>query len=177
MSVSNFVISAVGVDKPGIVNTLSEAVLECGCNIADSRMAVLGGEFAIILLVTGNWNTVAKLESLLPGLQDKLGMTIVAKRTEQRRSTQNLMPYAADVIALDHPGIVYNLAHFFSSRHINIEELQTSSYRAAHTGTPMFSVHMEVGVPSDLHIADLREAFMDFCDERNLDGVLEPLKG
>jgi glycine cleavage system transcriptional repressor len=177
MTNTHLVISAVGPDKPGLVNDLSEAILECGCNIEDSRMAVLGGEFAIILLIAGSWNTVAKLESVVPGLQERLGMTITAKRTEFRQPSSNLLPYAADVVAIDHPGIVYNLAHFFSSKKINIEELSTASYRAAHTGTPMFSVHMEIGVPGDIHIADLREAFMDFCDELNLDGVLEPVKG
>jgi len=81
-----------------------------------------------------------------------------------------------DVVALDHPGIVYRLAEFFSSRDINIEELSTATYAAAHTGTPMFSVHMTVNVPASMHIASLREEFMDFCDELNLDAVLEPVK-
>jgi glycine cleavage system transcriptional repressor len=41
----------------------------------------------------------------------------------------------------------------------------------------MFSVHMTVGIPSEMHIAGLREEFMDYCDALNLDAVLEPLKG
>jgi glycine cleavage system transcriptional repressor len=174
---SHLVISAVGADKPGIVNDLSQTIMECGCNIEDSRMTVLGGEFALILMVSGNWNTVAKLEATLPSIQERLGLTAVAKRTAPRKASQNLLPYAADVVSIDHPGIVYHLANFFSSRNINIEELVTSSYRAAHTGTPMFSVHIEVGIPSHIHIAELRDAFMDFCDELNLDAVLEPMKG
>ncbi|HDO34642.1 MAG TPA: glycine cleavage system protein R, partial [Chromatiales bacterium] len=54
------VVSALGQDRPGIVNELSLAILNCGCNIEDSRMTVLGGEFAVILLVSGNWSTIAK---------------------------------------------------------------------------------------------------------------------
>jgi glycine cleavage system transcriptional repressor len=177
MSQSNLVVTALGEDKPGIVNELSRTVMDCGCNIEDSRMAVLGGEFAVILLVSGNWNTIAKLETQLQSVGGRLNMTVVTKRTGGRTATGDLLPYVADVVAIDHPGIVYSLASFFSSRNINIEEMQTSSYRAAHTGTPMFSVHIEIGVPSDVHIAQLREAFLDFCDELNLDGVLEPLKG
>lgn len=177
MTNSHLVISAVGADKPGIVNDLAESILDAGCSIEDSRMAVLGGEFAVILMVSGNWSTVAKLESALPALQQRLEMTITARRTEHRRGARNLLPYVADVVSIDHPGIVYNVANFFSRRNINIEEMTTSSYRAAHTGTPMFAVHMEIGVPTDIHIAELREAFMDFCDERNLDGILEPFKG
>ncbi len=177
MSQSNLVVTAVGEDKPGIVNELSRSVMDCGCNIEDSRMSVLGGEFAVILLVSGNWNTIAKLETQLQGVGERLGMTVVTKRTGGRTAADNLLPYAADVVSIDHPGIVHSLANFFSSRSINIEEMHTSSYRAAHTGTPMFTVHLEIGIPSEVHIAQLREAFLDFCDELNLDGVLEPLKG
>ena len=171
------VISALGEDHPGIVNTLSKAILEHGCNIEDSRMTVLGGEFAAILLVEGKWNTLAKVENVLPEIERQLGMTIMSKRTGERTTAANLLPYAVDVIAMDHPGIVNNLAGFFADRTINIEDITTSTYAAAHTGTPMFAVHMTVGIPADLHIAGLRDEFMDYCDGLNLDAVLEPLKG
>jgi glycine cleavage system transcriptional repressor len=54
--------------------------------------------------------------------------------------------------------------------------MATNTYAAAHTGTPMFAVHMTVGIPASTHIATLREEFMDYCDGLNLDAVLEPLK-
>jgi glycine cleavage system transcriptional repressor len=171
------VISALGEDHPGIVNALSKAILEHGCNIEDSRMTVLGGEFAAILLVQGKWNTLAKVENALPEIERQLRMTIISKRTGERSAGTNLLPYAVDVISMDHPGIVNNLAGFFAERNINIEDMTTSTYAAAHTGTPMFAVHMTVGIPADLHIAGLREEFMDYCDGLNLDAVLEPLKG
>jgi glycine cleavage system transcriptional repressor len=171
------VISALGLDRPGLVNELSRSVLEAGCSIADSRMTVLGGEFAIILLVTGNWNAVAKLEDQLPALAERMEMTITSRRTALREVRRDLMPYAVDVVALDNPGIVHSLASFFSSRNINIQDLTTTSYSAAHTGTPMFSVHMSVDIPARLHIATLRDEFMDFCDQLNLDAIIEPVKG
>jgi glycine cleavage system transcriptional repressor len=171
------VISALGEDHPGIVNQLSKTVLEHGCNIEDSRMTVLGGEFAAMLLVEGKWNTLAKIEHALPELERQLGMTIISKRTGERTTRNNLLPYAVDVVSMDHPGIINNLAGFFADRKINIEDMATSTYAAAHTGTPMFAVHITVGIPADLHIAGLREEFMDYCDALNLDAVLEPLKG
>ena len=77
---------------------------------------------------------------------------------------------------MDHPGIVHDVANFFSTRKINIEDLYTGSYQAPHTGTPMFSLHMTVGVPGDVSIAALRGEFMDFCDALNLDAMLAPVK-
>ena len=171
------VISALGEDHPGIVNQLSKAVLEHGCNIEDSRMSVLGGDFAAILLVEGKWNALAKVENALPELERQLAMTIISKRTGERSTGGNLLPYAVDVISMDHPGIVNNLAGFFSDRSINIEDMGTTTYAAAHTGTPMFTVHRTVGIPADMHIALLRDEFMEYCDGLNLDAVLEPIKG
>ncbi len=171
------VISALGRDQPGIVDKLSKIILEDECNIIDSRMTVLGGEFAILLMVEGNWNTLTKLEDALPKQGKRLGLTIISKRTGERQSDSKTLPYAIDVVAMDHPGIVHHLANFFSKRNINIEDLVTSSYAAAHTGTPMFSVHMSVGIPAEMHIAELRGDFLEFCDSMNLDAALDPIKG
>jgi glycine cleavage system transcriptional repressor len=170
------VISALGDDRPGIVNDLSNVILEYGCNIADSRMSVLGGEFALILLVSGNWDSIAKLEDALPALGDRFGLLVSFKRTEKRKPDQALMPYEVEVVSMDHPGIVHDVADFMSARNINIETLETETYSAAHTGTPMFSLNMRVSIPGDMHIASLRDEFGEFCDQLNLDAVLEPAK-
>ena len=171
------VITAVGKDRPGIVDKLSMAILDCGCNINDSRMTVLGGEFALLLLVSGKWNELAKLENQLLSIGESLSLTITSKRTEKEGRKGNMLSYSVDVVSIDHPGIVYKIANFFSSRNINIRELNTNSYAAAHTGTPMFTISMVVNVPSDIRIASLREDFLDFCDGLNMDAVLEPSKG
>ncbi len=171
------VIAALGEDRPGLVDQISGWILESGCSIADSRMMVLGGEFSVLLLVSGNWNNLAKLEDQLGQAQEKLGMVLTIKRTETRPPGGDFLPYAVDVVALDHPGIVHNLANFFSRRSINIQDLSTTSYAAAHTGTRMFAVHMTLDVPADTHIASLREEFLDVCDQLNLDAVIEPVKG
>ena len=173
---NHFVISALGNNRPGLVHQLSKAVKDCGCNILDSRMAVLGGEFAVILLLAGTWDAIAKIESMIPRLEDSLDLTLISRRTEVREKVANLMPYAVEVVASDRPGIVHDIAQFFSSRDINIEELFTGSYAAAHTGTPMFSLHVTISVPTNTSIAALRGEFIDLCDQLNLDAVMEPVK-
>lgn len=173
---SFLVITALGRDKPGIVDKLSEAVTNCDCNIVDSRMTVLGGEFAVILMVSGKWNQLAKLEDALQGLRESLELTITSKRTEPGEPATDLMPYTVEVISIDHPGIVYELAHFFSKRNINIQELNTTRYSAAHTGTPMFALHITANIPADIHVASLRDEFLDFCESQNMDATIEPMK-
>ena len=97
------VVSALGEDRPGLVNELSRVILDCDCGIVDSRMTVLGGEFAILLMVQGNWNTLTKLEMQLKRLEQTLGMTIVTKRTEGRTLAGDVLPYAVEVVAVNQP--------------------------------------------------------------------------
>ena len=170
------VITASGEDKVGLVDRLSSRITESGCNIEESRMAVLGGQFALIMLLSGPWNALSKLEGQLDGLGDQLGLTLIHKRTQKRERTQPAIPYEVDVVAMDHPGIVRDLAAFFSRNGINIEELQTDTYPAPHTGTPMFSVTMTVGIKADAHIPTLRGNFLDYCDDLNLDATFEPAR-
>ena len=170
------VITALGEDRPGIVGQLSEAVLDSGCNIIDSRMTVLGGEFAVILMAGGKWNQLAKLEDTLPALGKRLDLTIINKRTTDSSPGTDLMPYSVEVITLDQPGIVYRLSSFFASRGINIQELNTTRYAAAHTGTPMFALSLTANVPASVHVATLRDEFLDFCEAQNMDATLEPSK-
>ena len=172
---NQLVLSALGKDRPGIVDELSKAIYLLDCNISDSRMTVLGGEFAILLLVEGPWNQLARLEGQLPELEKSLGLTIIARQTSDTTRTDAL-PYLVEVVSLDNPGIVHKLANFFSQRNINIVDLETSTYAAPHTGTPMFAVQMNIGIPVGTAIGELRDEFLEFCDSINLDAVLEPYK-
>ena len=76
---------------------------------------------------------------------------------------------------MDHPGIVQSLARYLSSHDINIIDMETDSYPAAHTGTAMFAVSMTVDIPAELSIDELRNEFMELCEEQNLDLQFTPL--
>lgn len=170
------VLSALGADRTGIVDELARAASDSRCNIADSRMIVMGQEFALIMMLSGTWDAIAKLEAQLPNLGKRLNLAITFKRTEPRAVQADAMPYNVHVIALDNPGIVHEIANFFAIQGINIEAMETSTYAAPHTGSPMFALSMTVNIPARVHVASLRENFMLFCDDRNLDAIIEPFK-
>lgn len=170
------VISAIGADRPGIIRDLSKAVAEVGCNITDSRMTLMGSDFTLMLLACGSWNAVAKLESQALALGKKFDLAINAHRTEERPVRENILSYVVDVAALDRSGIISEVADFFASRAINIDEMSTWSYNAMHTGAAMVTITMTIGVPADLHIGRLRDEFTEFCDGLNLDATLEPAR-
>ena len=168
------VISAIGEDKPGIINALSKVATEHQCNILDTRMTVLGGEFALLMMISGDGSAIDSAQTAISPVADKLGLTTILKRTRPRTSGTTSRPYRIEVVAIDHPGIVAEIAGFFSTREMNIEEMETGAYAAAHTGTPMFSLEMTVNIPGTIPVAGLKDAFIAFCDERNLDATIEP---
>ncbi|ABI57819.1 glycine cleavage system protein R [Alkalilimnicola ehrlichii MLHE-1] len=170
------VITALGHDRPGLVSDLAAAVGDTGCNILDSRMSTLGCEFGIMMLVSGRWDELARLEAGLSGVGRRLGLVLQSRRTERPAATGQSLPYAAEVVGLDQPGIVSQLAGFFAQREINIRDLSTASYQAQHTGTRMATVQLTIDVPAALHLATVRDEFMEFCDQLNLDAMIEPLK-
>ena len=170
------VLSAVGSDRAGVVNDISRVILDCGGNIEESRMTTLGAEFAVLMLISGNWHTLNKLESALDKLTADGALAIAIKKTGEARPSKDCMPYAIDVVCLDQPGIVFNLANFFASREIEIADVATKRYAAAHTGAPMFSLQMAVNIPATTPIAQIRDEFLEICDQLNLDSIMEPLK-
>lgn len=172
---NHLVISALGTDRPGIINDLSKVFVDYHCNIVDSRMTVLGAEFAIIMIVSGSWDAVAKLENVLPSITANMGLKTIIKQTQPRKLIQSIT-YSVNVVSLDHPGIVHDVATFFTNRDINIVDLETGTYSAPHTGTKMFNINMAISIPADTHLASLREEFMVFCDDRNLDALIEPVR-
>jgi glycine cleavage system transcriptional repressor len=170
------VLSVLGSDRSGVVDNISKVILDCGGNIEESRMTALGREFAMLLLVSGNWHTLNKLEAGLDKLTSGNDLTVTIKKTDQRSDNDECMPYGVDIVCLDQPGIVFNLSNFFAARKIEISEVVTRRYAAAHTGAPMFSFQMTVSLPGSIHLSQLRDEFMEACDQLNLDALLEPIK-
>ena len=170
------VVSALVENTAQVVRNLTKVVLDCGGNIKESRMAALGSDFAMLLLVSGNWHTMNKLEQDLARYAETEGLVMQVKRTEPRVFARELLPYAVDVVGLDQPGVVYNLSYFFAARNVEIGDVTTRTYQANATGTPMFSVQMLINIPASVHISGLREEFMEFCDQLNVDAIIEPVK-
>ena len=147
----------------------TRALKESGGRITECRMSTLGSEFCALILVAGSWDAIAKIEDLLPRLEERLSLSVRARRTEPAQMANNLMPYAVDVVSISNTGIVYEIVKFFAANRISIHDLLTNTYNAANTGTLMISLHLTINVPAGISIAALRGDFMDFCDQQNLE--------
>jgi glycine cleavage system transcriptional repressor len=155
---------------------LSRRIAESGCNLADARLSTLGRDVAVTALAVGSWDAIAKLESALTRLEREEKMRLLWSRTSPKAPQSNLLPYVVEVVAADKPGILFQLADFFDRLGISIESLNCSRYRAMQTGAEMFTAQVTIGVPTSMHIAALRDDFLEFCDHLNLDAIMDPMK-
>lgn len=156
--------------------SVTRRIADSGCNLVDARLSTVGRDVSVTALATGSWDSVAKLEAMLTRLEREESMKLVWYRTGAKVVQSNLLPYIVEVVAADKPGILFQLADFFDRQGITIENLQSTRYRAMQTGAEMFSAQVTIGVPANMHIAALRDDFLEFCDHLNLDAIMDPMK-
>lgn len=156
--------------------TLARRIADCGCNLSDARVSTIGTDSSLVLLASGAWDALAKLETALGKLARDEEMHLVHYRTGPRESNAHLLPYLVEVVSADRPGILVKIVEFFSRNHVSVEQLSSMRYQAMQTGAEMFQAQITIGIPSETHIATLRDDFLELCDGLNLDAILDPVK-
>mgnify|MGYP000858233048 FL=1 len=166
------VITALGVDRPGIVNTITRHVSSCGCNIEDSRLAMLGDEFTFIMFLSGSWNAITLIESTLPLKGAELELLIVMKRTNA--STRPAMPSTVrvQVEVTDSPHIIERFTDLFFSHQMNIAELVSRTQPAAANQPPLLYIQITAHSPASQDASFIEQAFNQLCTELQAQGTI-----
>jgi glycine cleavage system transcriptional repressor len=138
-------------------------------------MAILGGEFALLVLLSGSETAAAAIERASASLGDKLGLRVITKRTG-RGAQKHFLPYRISVTGFDRPGIVLRVSEILAKRGVNVASLESRLSYAPLSGTPMFVLEAELQVPSEVALAELRRELAAQCDEENLDLSLESVR-
>lgn len=170
------VVTAIGEDRPGLVAAVSSFILECGCNIEDSRMAILGGEFAMLILLSGEPAAVRRVREGADSAGSRIGLTVHARPTRGalEGAPVRSLPYQLAAYSMDHPGIVQKVAHYLAEHGINIRALDTRVRAAPHTGQPLFSLEALVDIPSSATVSEIRRGLNAIGAEQNIDLELKP---
>lgn len=167
------VVTAMGSLESGLCQELTELATTLGCQIEQGHMALLGEQHTAALLLSGNWGAIAKFETALPNFQQKQGIKLQYQRTEVNKPEEPVLHYFVQAIAADNHEHTKNIINFFTELEITIIDLYSQSYIAQNTGTAMWTLNLTVEVPADDSISELRDQFMIFCDEQNIDALLE----
>jgi len=165
----NLILTAVGPDQVGLVEKISQFIVHYGCNIEDSKMAVFCGEFALILLISGDAGNLLKVANAYNELGILTGLNISVRKPAAKKAPAQSLPYRFTASCLDHPGVVHRLSGLLSQLNINIESMETKTYLAPVSGTPIFRMEALLSVPPGLNISRLRQRLDETEREENID--------
>lgn len=167
---ARFVLTLSGPDRIGIVDELTGRLLERGGNVEMSRMARLGGEFAVLMLVELPADRSTGLESALSGLTSRgYKLTVTASRPGTEVVREGWRPYRIEVRGADHEGIIHEVAHYLSNRGINIEQMDSECVPGATSGVPLFAMTAEVVAPPGLADDDWQPGLKQLAGQLNLE--------
>src|SRR5438874_3725906 len=130
------VMTIIGRDRPGLVNSVAGLVAEHGGNWLESRMSRLGGHFAGILRVEVPTERDKELIAALEGLAAR-GLTVVVHPDQPTPPPQTGRVSVLEIVGQDRPGIVRQISHALASFGINVEELETECGSASMSGEPL----------------------------------------
>ena len=164
----NIVLTLTGHDRIGIVEEITNVFVKYGGNVENSRMARLGGEFALLALVSVTDQQLVLLENELQKLGNE-GFQIALLETEDAsRKYSGWLPYMIEVLGADHEGIIHEIAHHLAAQGINIEDMETTTTPAPMSGTPLFTMKATVLVPPQLPFHQWSDALEEIGDKLNV---------
>jgi glycine cleavage system transcriptional repressor len=177
---NKFLLTAFSKDRPGIVADIAQLIYENGCNLEDSAMANLAGEFAMIFLFSPlSAGDEAELEALLSTecrrLERDKGITAfirpVAPATAPRM--QNIYTKTIYAEGLDHAGIVYKVSRFLADNQINIRTLNSEVKSSPESGAAIYSMKLVVEIPEKISIDILEKGLNQVGDQLQVDITIE----
>jgi glycine cleavage system transcriptional repressor len=171
MSQEYLALCAMAPDRPGLVRELTEFIGERGANIDDSRMAILGGEFAMTLLLSGTSEALEKIEKDVTAFEERSQSRTLLRRTkspeEHRRG--ELRGFVVTAESFDREGIVRAIASALHDLGANVVSLETTQWNAPFTGATLFRIELSAEVPRSTSIGAVRAKMDDVATAENLD--------
>ena len=168
-------VTAIGKDRVGIVDDIAGFLTGLGHNIEESRMALLGGEFAGIVLVSGDESAVDRLVHEADSFGARAGLTVRVVGTDNPPNDRADPPYRLSAYSLDTPGLVHAVSSVLRDLSINIEDLESYVTAAPWTGAPMFRMEARIVLPSSVPIGRVKDALAKLESERDFDIRLDPV--
>lgn len=167
-------LSAVGKDKPGIVASVSSVLFQAGCNIEDSTMARLGGDFAIMLMLRlPEGFTSQQLAERLNEvrLHTQLTLHVADLRPEEAEPQPDSPRHLILVYGSDKPGIVARVTALLAERNVNITNLRTHVIQRAE---PLYVMTIEVELPRFIDQAELAKPLQAVARELGVQVEIKP---
>ncbi len=169
-----FALSAIGRDRPGIVADLAELIYDCDCNLEDSRMTILGSEFAVLLLLSGQGDEIERrLSAGCKRLEWEKRLTVFVRPLDAPPPAPGEptpgTPLECVVTGVDKAGIVARVTRTIAEEGGNILDLHSELWPEPESGTPMYTMRVRLVVPPGQDVHALRRALEAVAAELRVD--------
>jgi glycine cleavage system regulatory protein len=167
----SLVMTIIGEDRPGLVDSVASLVAEHGGNWLKSRMSRLGGQFAGILRVEV---PAEKEQSLLDALKklDAQGLSVLVHADKPKPAAKRPLS-VLEIIGQDRPGIIREISHALASFGVNVEELHTECVSAAMSGETLFKARATLSIPESCNLSELLKKLERIAADLVVDVSLE----
>jgi glycine cleavage system transcriptional repressor len=164
--------TAFGQDRPGIVADVTEILFENGCNLEDTSMTLLAGEFTLILLFTaGSTDVTDPLSKACRRLEQEKKISAFLRPLAPRTiKPDGASPtHRLHVEGLDHAGIVHKVSRFLADNSVNIVNLKSTVKASPESGTAMYVMDIQVQIPAGTAMDPLKNGLRAVADDLNVD--------
>ena len=164
------VITLIGDDRPGIVESIASIVLDHQGDWVESNMANLSGKFAGILRVN---LPAQEYDAFASDLETKTQGLNIALEPADAESCENAHSYKLDLIGQDHPGIVYRISTALVNNGATVEEMHSEVIDASMSGEKLFKASIRICLAEGHSIDDLNKVLEQLANELIVDIELE----
>ena len=150
----SLVMTVIGPDRPGLVESIASIVTEQGGNWLESRMSRLGGQFAGMLRIEFPAEKELAMVRALKGLEEHQ-LTIVVHKDRLAEPVAKAFS-SLEIVGHDRPGIVREISRILAQHKVNVEELASELASAAMSGELLYKASAKLDIPATCNVAELR---------------------
>ena len=173
---NKYLLTAFCEDRPGIVADISQLIYENDCNLENSAMTNLAGEFAILLLFSSlstedEKELQTKLAAECRRLEREKGITAFIRpvRAEKPITRGDANRKTIHVNGLDQAVIVYRVSRFLADNDINISTLNSEVTSSPESGTAIYNMTLQVDIPAKLPLPAVEDGLGQIGEQLNVD--------
>jgi len=161
------ILTAIGDDRPGLTQSLADAIVAADGNWLESHFATLGGKFIGSVLVDLPQDKIGELEEAA-GRMDASGFRVSLLETSAMPTPAG-QPLRFELVGKDRPGIVREVSTALASLGVSIDDLETGTEEGAMFGGTIFRAKANVLVPKGTSLDQVRQALEGISGEIMVD--------
>ncbi len=172
----HFALTIIGRDRPGIVSQVTEIMYNLGCNIADSSCSILGGQFAMILILAHPEYTDRESFGDAFAALEEADLSVYLRTLKPGGEIHPDIDGEICMISVygsDKPGIVFRVSKELGDHKVNITDLNTKLIGTEER--PVYVMMLEAVLPNGMTTDDIEAMMADLKEELQVDISVRPI--